>query len=105
MTVRGMLFSSPDSLVAEMVELYGGKMVSPHAVKENYKKGPFQGKYNGVKHYKGDMSSKVQLMGTYHLLDDTRIRVHYPGNKNTCARCHQFPFGCPGGEKQSSVRR
>ena len=91
-----MPFCSPDSLVGEMVQFYGGKLLSPHGELDKYKAGPFAGQYNGVRKYKVDMTSQVQSMGTYHLLDDTRIKVRYPGNMTTCARCHQFPSGCPG---------
>ena len=96
MVVWGLPFCTPDSLVEEMVNFYGGKLVSPTGVMEKYRDGPFRGQFNGVRRFKVDMTSQVQPMGTYHLLDDTRIKVHYPGNLNTCARCHQFPSGCPG---------
>ena len=96
MTISGMPLCSPDSLVEEMVQLYGGKLLSPHGVMEKYRVGPFRGQFNGVRRYQVDMTSQVQPMGTSHLLDDTRIRVQYPGNQNTCETHHQFPTGCPG---------
>ena len=35
-------------------------------------------------------------MGTYHILGGARCRIAYPGNVQTCARCHNFPKACPG---------
>ena len=35
-------------------------------------------------------------MGSYHLLDGARVKVIYPGNTRTCARCHSPPNQCPG---------
>ena len=63
MTVWGMPFCSPDSPVEEMVELYGGKLQSPHGGMEKYKGGPFQGMFNEVRKYKVDMTPQVQPMG------------------------------------------
>ena len=36
-------------------------------------------------------------MGSYHLIDGARVKVIYPGNSRTCARCHSGPSQCPGG--------
>ena len=36
-------------------------------------------------------------MGSFHLLDNSKIRVVYPGNTRTFGRCHQPPTFCPGG--------
>ena len=36
-------------------------------------------------------------MGTYHLINNVKVRVVYPGNTRTCGRCHQAPTSCLGG--------
>merc|ERR1711954_329726 len=59
--------------------------------------GPWKGQYNGHRRYKADFSEQVLPMGTYHLLGGAKVRVVYPGNTRTCARCHQGPLLCPGG--------
>ena len=35
-------------------------------------------------------------MGTFHIIDGCRVRVYYPGNRKTCARCHQTADICKG---------
>ena len=35
-------------------------------------------------------------MGSFHILDGARVKVIYPGNTRTCARCHLAPSQCPG---------
>ena len=57
------VLSLPDSLMEEMVQLYELKLLSPHAVMQKYRQGPFQGMYNGTRIYKVDMSSQVQPLG------------------------------------------
>merc|ERR1712081_52257 len=59
--------------------------------------GPWKGQYNGDRRFKADFSEQVLPMGTYHLLGGAKVRVVYPGNAKTCARCHQGPLLCPGG--------
>merc|ERR1712081_108427 len=59
--------------------------------------GPWKGQYNGDRRFKADFSEQVLPMGTYHLLGGAKVRVVYPGNTRTCARCHQGPLLCPGG--------
>ena len=52
MAVWGMPFCTPDSLVGKMVELYGGKLLSPVGTMLKYMSGPFKGQYNGGWSYK-----------------------------------------------------
>ena len=35
-------------------------------------------------------------MGTFHIIDGSRVKVFYRGNIKTCARCHQAASDCPG---------
>ena len=35
-------------------------------------------------------------MGTYHLIDGSKVRVFYRGNDKTCGRCHKVARECPG---------
>ena len=108
--VVGKPFSSPDSVVQEQVELFGGK-IKGTPVLETYRDGPWRGQYNGDRRYTVDFSAQTQPMGTFHILDGTRCRIAYPGNIQTCARCHNHPKACPGNgmarecEKQEGQRR
>ena len=35
-------------------------------------------------------------MGTFHFIDEMRVKIFYRGNENTCGRCHQARSKCPG---------
>ena len=35
-------------------------------------------------------------MGTYHIIDGSKVRVFYRGNRKTCGRCHKNSDNCPG---------
>ena len=95
MMVVGLPFNAPDSLVHEQVELFDGK-VKGNPVQGTYKVGPWRGQYNGDRRYTVDFSGQILPMGTYHILGGARCRIAYPGNVQTCARCHNFPKACPG---------
>ena len=36
-------------------------------------------------------------MGSFHIINGARVTVRYPGQKRTCARCHQTAESCVGG--------
>ena len=49
----------------------------------------------------GDRSYKVEIkpnenIGTYHLIDGQKVTVRYPGQQQTCARCHETAKKCKG---------
>ena len=96
-TVSGLDFNTPDTLVQEYIIKFGGTMVSSEVIYAKHGEGPFKGKLNGDRKYQVDMTTAVSTMGTYHYLDGERIRVYYRGNTKTCGRCHQGPDQCRGG--------
>ena len=96
LVIMGLPFDSPDTIVQEMVENHGGKMVSLHSTMETIRDGPWRGQFNGTRRYRVEMGSQVLPIGSYYLLDDTRVKMQYQGNTSTCARCQQFPADCPG---------
>ena len=54
----------------------------------------------GIKN--GDRSFKVEVnagnnIGTYHAVDGQRVTLRYPGQLQTCARCHETAVVCKGG--------
>lgn len=89
--IMGLPFNRPDTVVQEMVENPGSRMVSPNSTIETKKEGPWRGQFNGTRRYRVEMGGQVLPIGSYYLLDDTRVRVQYQGNTGTCARCHQLP--------------
>ena len=50
---------------------------------------------------KGDRSFKMEVkpgvnMGSYHAIDGQKVTLRYPGQQQTCARCHQTSQHCRG---------
>ena len=95
--ITGLSFNTPDSQAKHYVESFGGKMVGVEPIYVKYRDGPWKGQYNGDRRYKVDFTAQKIPMGTYHLINNDKVRVAYPGNTRTCGRCHQAPGSCPGG--------
>ena len=95
-TFSGLDFNTPDSLVCNYIEKFGGVVINRNIVYGRYIDGPFHGKYNGERRYQVDFSGSNKYMGTYYYLDGARVRVFYRGNQKTCARCHKTSRNCPG---------
>ena len=94
--VIGLHFNTSDDCVREYLECFGAK-VKGEPIYGVHREGPWKGQYNGERRYLADFSDQILPMGTYHLVDGAKVRVVYPGNTRTCARCHQDPLLCPGG--------
>ena len=95
-TFQGLDFNTPDNLICEYIEKFGGVILSRNVVYGKYTEGPFRGKYNGDRKYQVDFTSCRRTMGTYHYLDGAKVRVFYRGNEKTCGRCHKTPNVCLG---------
>ena len=96
-TVSGLDFNTPDSLVFEYIKKFGGVIVNNSVIYAKFSEGPFKGKCNGERKYQVDFTGSTRSMGTYHYLDGARIRIFYRGNEKTCGRCHRTSRSCPGG--------
>ena len=94
-TIVGLDFNTPDTFVIDYLNKFG-HVVSKTVVYSKYDTGPFKGKYNGERRYEVDFSKASRQMGTYHIIDGSKVRIFYRGNKKSCARCHQMPDVCPG---------
>ena len=88
-TFAGVDFNTPDSLIQEYIQKFGGKMMSQNVNYGKYTEGPFIGKINNEKKDTVDFLDSKMKMGTYHFLDGARVRVFYKGNAKTCGRCQQ----------------
>ena len=95
-TVAGLDFNTPDTLIQEYIVKFGAKLMSPNVMYSKYTEGPFKGKFNGERKYQVDFTEATTNMGTYHFIDGSRIRVFYRGNTKTCGRCHKSSGQCPG---------
>ena len=96
-TVKGLDFNTPDSLLFEYIQNFGGEIVNKNVVYGKFMDGPLKGKYNGDRKYLVDFSGSVLTMGTYHFLDGAKVRIFYRGNERTCGRCHGNSSNCKGG--------
>ena len=103
-TVAGLGFNTPDSLVQEYITKFGGKMVTNDVIYGKFSAGPFTGKLNGVRKYQVDFTQQSVPMGTFHLLDGSKVKVFYRGNRPTCGWCHADITKCPGGAKAKTCK-
>ena len=94
-TLSGLEFNTPDTFVMEYLGKFG-TVVTSSVIYDKYKEGPFKGKYNGERKYQVDFTKSKISMGTFHIIDGSRVRVFYPGNKKTCGRCHNQANLCKG---------
>ena len=93
--IDGLDFNTPDSFVIDYLNKFG-VVVSNTVVSTKYDVGPFKGKFNGERHYQVDFTKYSKQMGTYHIIDGSKVRVFYRGNTKTCGRCHKIASSCPG---------
>ena len=103
-TVTGLGFNTPDSLIQEYITKFGGKMVTKDVIYGKYGAGLFQGKLNGVRKYRVDFTEAKLQMGTFHILDGQKVKVFYRGNRSTCGWCQADVTKCPGGAKAKSCK-
>ena len=94
-SVNGLDFNTPDSLVLDYFKAFGGKVMNNSIIYSKFTEGPFKGKYTGERKYQVDFMN-AKPMGTYHYLDGCRIKIFYRGNIKTCGRCHETAQSCPG---------
>ena len=94
-TIKGLNFNTPDSLVIEYLNKHG-KVTNPKVIYDVDKTGPFKGVRNGDRKYQCDFSEGVNL-GSYHIIDGHKVFIFYPGQRKTCGRCYQIANNCPGG--------
>ena len=96
-TISGLNFNTPDTFVMDYLNKHG-RVVSTSPVYEKVRSGVFQGKMNGNRKYQVDFTKGIN-MGTYHIIDGSRVMIFYPGQKRTCGRCYRTAGGpdpCPG---------
>ena len=95
-SVTGLDFNTPDSLVFEYIKKFGGIIMNSSVIYTKFVEGPFKGKKSGERKYQVDFTKSSKYMGTYHFLDGSKIRIFYRGNVKTCGRCHGTPRMCLG---------
>lgn len=95
-TVVGLDWCTPDTLVHEYLSKFGTK-IKDDVIYCKYDNGPLRGGLNGERQYIYDFSDSPRKPGTFHILDSARVKIFFKGNTSTCARCHKTRSSCPGG--------
>lgn len=95
-TVQGLNFNTPDGLVIDYIQKFGGQIINQEVVYKKYKEGLLAGKYTGDRQYRVLFEESSRKMGTFHFLDGAKLKFFYRGNTVTCGRCHKDRTGCKG---------
>ena len=83
-----------DDIVLDYLSKYG-KISTNKVVYGVYSEGPLRGFRNGNRSYKLELNPSSNL-GTYHVIDGQKVIIRYPGQQQTCARCHKTARFCKG---------
>ena len=94
-TVKGLHPNTRDEGVIEYLGKFG-RVVTTKVVHATFGDGPLKGFKNGDRSFKVEMKPHSNI-GSYHILDGQKVTVRYPGQQQTCARCHETASNCPGG--------
>ena len=76
-TVSGLDFNTPDTLVTGSIEKFGDKLVSQEVLYGKHEDGPLQGFFNGDRKYNVDFNDSAKPMGTYYFLDGARVIIFH----------------------------
>ena len=93
-TARGIHPNTLDEVVVDYLGKFGS-VVTKKVVYGVYTEGPLKGIKNGDRSYKMEVKPGNNL-GSYHAIDGHKVTLRYPGQQQTCARCHQTPQNCKG---------
>ena len=58
MSVIGLDFNTPDTLMMDYINKFGGVIISRSVIYSKYSEGPFKGKYTGERKYQVDFSKQ-----------------------------------------------
>ena len=93
-TAKGVHPNTRDDLVLDYLGRFG-KVITNRVVYGVFSDGPLQGIRNGDRSYKMEIKPGNNL-GSFHAIDGKKVTIRYPGQQQTCARCHQTPQTCKG---------
>ena len=94
-TIKGLHPNTRDDGVLNYLGKYG-KIITNKVVYGTFGEGPLKGIRNGDRYYKVELNPDTNI-GTYHAIDGQRVTLRYPGQLQTCARCHETAVICRGG--------
>ena len=93
-TARGIHPNTKETVVTVYLGNFG-KVFTGKVVHGVFTEGPLKGFRNGDRSYKMEIKLGRNL-GSYHFIDGQKVTLRYPGQKQTCARCHQTAQNCKG---------
>ena len=93
-TAKGIHPNTKENVVFDYLAKFG-KVTSNKVVHGVFSEGPLQGIRNGDRSYKMEIRPGTNI-GSYHAIDGQKVTVRYPGQQQTCGRCHQTPRVCKG---------
>ena len=93
-TAKGIHPNTREAVVLDYLGRFG-KIVSKKVVYGMHSEGPLAGFRNGDRSYKMEVKPGSSL-GSYHVIDGKKVTLRYPGQNQTCARCHKTAQQCKG---------
>ena len=95
-TMKGIHPNTRDCVVLNYLAKFG-KVVTNKVVYSVFSDdGPLKGIRNGDRCYKVEIKPGENV-GSYHVLEGQKVSLRYPGQQQTCGRCHETPKKCRGG--------
>ena len=91
-TIDGLDFNTPDGFVIDYLNKFGVVLTNA-VVYTKYDSGPLKGKFNGERKFQVDFSKSARQMGTYHLIDGSKVARDCPEEAfaRNCAAGGLFP--------------
>lgn len=93
-SIKGIHPNTKDSLVIDYLSKFG-RVVSTKVVHGVFSEGPLRGIRNGDRAFKMEVKAGENI-GSYHYIDGHKVSLRYPGQHQTCGRCHEIPRNCKG---------
>ena len=94
-TIKGLHPNTRDDGVLAYLNKFA-KSITNKVIHGVYVDGPLKGLKNGDRSYKLEIKPNDNI-GTYHVIDGQKVTLRYPGQQQTCARCHETARTCKGG--------
>ena len=85
-TAKGIHPNRKNAVVLDYLGKFG-EVSTNKVVYGVYTAGPLKGFKNGDRSYQIEIKPGTNL-GSYHFIDSQKVSIRYPGQQQTCARCH-----------------
>ena len=90
-TVSGLDFNTPDSLVFEYIKKFGGIIISNNVIYTKFSEGPFKGKCNGERKYQVDLTGSSRSMKLTISLMDPKSEYFIEGMRKLVVGATEHP--------------